>query len=59
MISLSSISTQTRRQWIEHSNLRKLLCLEMLINQRKPFELLPTTVSLRNPSRHSNCCTVI
>jgi hypothetical protein len=50
MISLSSILIPTKRQWLEDSSLRKFLCLGILINQRKPFGLLPTTVSLTNPS---------
>ncbi len=55
MISWSSISIPTKRQWLEDSGLRKFLCLGILINQRKPFGLsLPTTVGLTNPSPHSS-----
>src|SRR6266566_8554989 len=54
MISLSSISVPTKRQWLEDSSLRKFLCLGILINQRKPFGLLPTTARLTNPSPHSS-----
>jgi hypothetical protein len=55
MILLSSISTRTKRQWLEDSGLRKFRCLGISINQRKPFDVsLPTTVGLRNPSPHSS-----
>src|SRR6266699_3259671 len=54
IISLSSISIPTKRQWLEDSSLRKFLCLGILINQKKPFGLLPTAVRLTNPSPHSS-----